>query len=378
MKLSQFINSHSAEIIAEWESFARTQLPAADGMSDLALRNHAGHILKAIALNIDTEQDVERQYLKSRGQASEPESSQSAAAVHGSLRHASGFTLLQLTAEYRALRATVMRLWLPRNSQSGDATTNDIVRFNEAIDQALAESVVTYSGRVAHTRDLFLAILGHDLRGPLATMAVAGELLQRPDLADDRRLDVGAKVDRNARLMRAIIDDLLGFARVQLGSTIPVKPAPGDLREICETAIESSNAVYPDCSFLFSAKGDLTGSFDSIRLHQLVTNLLLNAAQYRAKDSQVAVIGEGDADLLTIRVHNQGKKIPEESLEAIFTPLAQLAKDAQEDPRPKTSLGLGLFIAREIASAHGGTITVRSNDEEGTEFRVLLPRTVRH
>ena len=131
-------------------------------------------------------------------------------------------------------------------------------------------------------------------------MAIAGELLQRPDLADDRRLEVGAKVDRCVTLMRGIVDDLLGFARIQLGSTIPIKPAPGNLREVCETAIDNSSAAYPNCPFLLNAEGDLTGTFDSIRLHQLVTNLLLNAAQYRAKDSPVVVFAAGAPDMLTI------------------------------------------------------------------------------
>lgn len=376
MKLSRFIKEHSDEIITEWESFARTQLPAAVGMSDLALRNHAAYILKAIAQDIDSKQSAEQQYQKSKGQAPATEGGESAAAVHGTLRHASGFTLLQLTAEYRALRATVMRLWLPKNGQAMDETTSEIVRFNESIDQALAESVVTYSDRVARTRDMFLAILGHDLRGPLATMGMAGDLLKRPELSEERRLELGTKVDRNATLMRDMVDDLLGYARVQLGSTIPIKLVPFDLREICKTAIENSSAVYPDCRFHFNAKGDLTGMFDGIRLHQLVTNLLLNAAQYRAKDTSVVLSAAGELNLFYIRVHNHGGVIPEESLESIFTPLTQLPIDGQDDPRPKTSLGLGLFVAREIASAHGGAITVKSNEKEGTEFTVLLPRTV--
>jgi signal transduction histidine kinase len=376
VKLSQFINEHTAEIVTEWEYFARTQLPAAAVMSELALRNHAAYILKAIAQDIDAEQNLEQQYEKSKGQASiTVEGEDSAAAVHGTLRHASGFTLLQLTAEFRALRATVMRLWLPKNNQLGDATINDIVRFNEAIDQALAESVVTYSGRVSRTRDLFLAILGHDLRAPLATMAMAGELLKRAGLSEERRHEVGAKVDRSATLMRDMIDDLLGYARIQLGSTIPIKLVPFDLREVCETAIENSSAVYPDCRFHFNAQGDLTGMFDGIRLHQLVTNLLLNAAQYRAKNSPVVLSAAGNLNMLTIRVHNHGGVIPEESIETIFAPLTQLAAAGEDDARPRNSLGLGLFVAREIASAHGGTITVKSDEKEGTEFSVLLPRT---
>jgi signal transduction histidine kinase len=375
VNLSKFINEHTVEIIAEWESFARTQTPAADGMSELALRDHAAHILTAIAHDIDTEQSAAGQYQKSRGQAPIPEGEESAASVHGTLRHASGFTLLQLTAEYRALRATVIRLWLPKSGQSVDAATNDIVRFNEAIDQALAESVMAYSERVTRTRDLFLAILGHDLRAPLATMAMAGELFKRDDLGEKRRREVGARVDRSATLMRDMIDDLLEYARIQLGSTIPIKPVPGDLRKVCEAAIENSSAVYPDCPFTFDAQGDLTGTFDSIRLHQLITNLLLNAAQYRAHDTAVVVSAVGGPDTISIRVHNHGGVIPEKSLEAIFTPLTQLSGQEQDDPRPKTSLGIGLFVAREIASAHGGTITAKSDKKEGTEFTVLLPCT---
>jgi len=206
-------------------------------------------------------------------------------------------------------------------------------------------------------------------------MAMAGELLKRDVLEDKHRREVGAKVDRSAILMRDMIDDLLGYARIQLGSTIPVKLARCDLREVCETAIENSSAVYPNCPFQLESDGDLTSQFDPIRLHQLVTNLLLNAAQYRAPDSAVVVSAAGGQDMLTIRVHNHGGVIPEESIEAIFAPLIQLPTDGQNDPRPRTSLGLGLFVAREIASAHGGNITVKSDEKTGTEFTVLLPRT---
>lgn len=373
MRLYRFIREHTAEIVAEWESFARTQLPAAASMSELALRNHAALILDAIAADIEAEQTPADQYIKSRGLAPRT-SHESAAAGHGSLRHASGFTLLQLTAEFRALRATVLRLWLQSNDQDNDKTTHDLIRFNEAIDQALAESVVTYADRVTRTRDLFLAILGHDLRGPLATIAMAGEVLKRPGVPEQLRLELGARVDRSAAMMHAIIEDLLGFAREQLGSHIPIKPAPGDLRQVCETALEDSEAAYPGCSFQLQAVGDLTGAFDSTRMQQLFTNLLLNAAQYRSPDSPVVLLAQGDADTLTVRVQNYGTVIPEDSLEVIFTPLAQLAKDVQSDTRPRTSLGLGLFVAREIASAHGGGITVTSNEAEGTVFTVRLPR----
>ncbi|WP_325170154.1 sensor histidine kinase [Noviherbaspirillum pedocola] len=342
-------------------------------MSNLALRDDAVEILSAIADNIDSEQTPSEQYAKSRG-AGLQDAFESAASTHGSLRHWSGFTYLQLTAEYRALRATVLRLWLPGNAAGSEEVTEDVIRFSEAIDQALAESVVAYSEQMARTRDLFLAILGHDLRAPLATMVSAGELLKRRDLSEDQHLDIGAMVDRSARMMGEIIKDLLEFARTQLGSSIPINPEEGDLRNVCDTALEGARAVYPGCPFHLHAEDDLTGSFDSVRLHQLVTNLLLNAAQYRSEGSAVVMSAQSHADTLSIQVQNFGAVIPEESLQAIFDPLVQLARRSDSAARPKTSLGLGLFVAREIATAHGGTITAASSEAEGTRFTVRLPR----
>lgn len=373
MRLSRFINERTEEIVKEWESFARTQLPAAEGMSDLALRDHVEQILAAIARDIDAAQTLEQQYQKSRGLAPVFQGEETPAAAHGTLRHASGFTLLQLTAEYRALRATVLRLWLREAGPATDETTNDIVRFNEAIDQALAESVITYSGHVVRARDLFMGILGHDLRAPLATMAMAGEILTRPDVTDAHRLEAGTRVKRSTALMSAMINDLLGYAQSHLGSGMPIRRQPGDLRAICETAIEDASAMHQACHFELHAEGDLAGSLDSIRLHQLFTNLLLNAAQYREQKSRVVMSAQGDSDTLMVRVKNKGPAIPEESLQTIFSPLSQLSNASSV--RPRNSLGLGLFVAREIASAHGGSITVKSNDVDGTEFTVYLPRS---
>lgn len=178
------------------EAFARTQGPSANHMTSLALRDHAKLILTAIAAEIKTAQTPRQQQEKSRGLAPEPAGQESAAATHGTLRQLSGYSLIQLTAEFRALRATVLRLWLPNLSAVTDTTASDMVRFNEAIDQALAESVVTYSRRAAAARDTFLAILGHDLRSPLATISLAASYMITSALDQDRSREVGRKVQR--------------------------------------------------------------------------------------------------------------------------------------------------------------------------------------
>ena len=215
MKLYDFIGEHMEAILEEWEAFARTLDPAANNMSVVALRDHARQILQAIALDINTTQNSEQQFEKSQGMADDDHHNdeQSAASIHGALRQASHFSLLQLSAEFRALRATVLRLWLPQVRAMSAGRVDEMVRFNEAIDQALAESIVTYSARADQTRDLFLAILGHDLRAPLSTMSLAGQLLLRPDTPPEKVLQIAARVKRGAHLMVSMVDDLLGYTR---------------------------------------------------------------------------------------------------------------------------------------------------------------------
>lgn len=192
----------------------------------LALRDHAREILRAIALDIRTLQSAAEQWDKSEGHGAVGHPELSAASTHGALRHASSFSRLQLSAEKRALRASVLRLWLPHVSVMSESTVTEITRFNESIDQALSESIITFSERAARTRDFFLGILGHDLGAPVSTMSQAASVLTAPELTVERALQIGTRVKRSARVMSGMIDDLLGHTRTQLGAGMPVVLAP--------------------------------------------------------------------------------------------------------------------------------------------------------
>lgn len=375
MKLSLFITDNMEEILADWESFARTLLPAAASMSGEALRDHGKQILQEIALDIETEESAKQQRDKSKGLAPDADNPDSAAGVHGTIRHETGFTLLQVIAEYRAMRASVLKLWLPHIADVTETTSRDMIRFNEAIDQALAESAVTFTDQSIRIRDTFLAILGHDLRSPLATMTLAGDYLTRPEVGTDGTMQIGGRVKRSAATMTAMVHDLLEYARTQLGGSIPIKRHLADMEKICQAAIEDASAAHPDCMFELETSGELFDDFDRDRLQQVISNLLSNAAQYRGNEHPVTVVARGDPGAITIEVKNFGPAIPAKSLKAIFDPLVQLSTEAQQQGRPSTSLGLGLFISREITAAHGGTLKVESSDDSGTVFTVRLPRT---
>jgi signal transduction histidine kinase len=149
------------------------------------------------------------------------------------------------------------------------------------------------------------------------------------------------------------------------------------VKEVCQAALDDATAAHPGCPFELHASGDCLGDFDSVRLQQVFSNLLNNAAQSRGADRPVTVEVEGTSDALTVNVRNFGPTIPQAALKTVFEPLVQLPVEEQQSGRPATSLGLGLFIAREITLAHGGTISAESDEDSGTTFSVRLPEYLR-
>jgi len=361
LQLSGFIDQHMDEIVAEWEAFAHTLLPAAATMTSLALRDHARPILQAIAKEIQSDKVQD----KSTGGT--------AATTHGALRHLSGFNLLQLGSEYRALRASVIKLWRSHLAKEHHGALDDLARFNESVDQALAESIASYADELARSRDTFLAILGHDLRSPLAAVSMSGHYLSNAGLLGGKQeLQAVARIQRGAAKMDAMIRDLLEYTKTRLGRGIPVVRAPCNIGRICEGVVEEMRSGHPGRVFRLGISGELDGLFDSARLEQVFGNLLNNAVQHGAEDSPVILEAHGAPDAISVQVTNYGPAIPADALQVIFNPLVQVPTTGDE--RNSGSLGLGLFIARNIVQGHGGTLEVESSDAGGTVFTARLPR----
>ena len=372
MRLAQFITENLEELLVEWEAFALSLLAPGQKMTRLALRDHASQILLAVAEDIESNQtDLEQAY-KSKGFVRIPEAASTAARTHGALRHLAGFDLRQLAAEYRALRASVLRLWLQRGG-GGETAFYQMTRFNEAIDQALAESIANYSDEVARSRNTFLAILGHDLRSPLSAIANSSLYLGTPGvLPPGMPLDAARRIHSSTARMSSMISDLLEYTRTRLGRSIPITRAATSIEQICNLALDEIRAAHPERMFKLDTSGDLRGQFDSGRLQQVISNLLGNAVQHGAWDQPITLAAHGEPDRITVRVKNHGRPIPEDQLQVIFNPLVQFPTN--ETSGTPTSLGLGLYIAREIVSMHGGTIVAESSAEDGTVFSARLPR----
>ena len=373
MRLSHFIKDNIEPILVEWEAFARTMIPPAETMSVVELRDHAHEILLAIANEMETTQSETEREAKSKGLALRGEAP-TFASEHGGLRQRVGFDLSQLGAEYRALRATVLRLWMA-TVQVVDATVlEEVTRFNESIDQGLAEAMVSYSERVANSRDTFLAVLGHDLRNPLSALSSCIRLLglTTEPAARERTLRIAGQ---SIASINEMVTDLLEYTRTRLGRGIEVNPEDGDLAALSREVFDEVSAAYPSRMLHAEVPSALRFSFDAARMRQVLTNLMVNAVQHGDATFPVLLLLAQDANRVTLTVRNKGVPIPPDAMQVIFNPLVQVtAKESEPHERPATSLGLGLYIAREIVDRHGGSIVVTSNLEEGTAFVVQLPK----
>ena len=372
MKLARFITANSKQISAEWEEFAQAHVPAAGLMSVDERRDHILGMLKAIVRDLDTPQSKRKQASKSKGEEDAHVDGKNAANAHGTDRAANGYTPVEMVSEFRALRASVLRLWSKAHDGFKRADLEDITRFNEAIDQLMAESIAKHAQELDRSRDLFLGILGHDLRNPLGSIMMSASVMMMQEGPDWPHARTASRMLNSGRRMDELIHDLLDFTRSRLGHGIPIVRADMNLELICRQTVDEIRALHARRVVHFEASGKLKGQWDGGRIAQALSNLVENAHQHGSDDAPIEVAVQGDAEGVEISVRNQGPAIPKAKLREIFNPFLQLDLTGSKSKNPR-SAGLGLYIAHAIVLAHRGTIEVKSK-HGGTTFTVRLPR----
>jgi len=366
VRLADFIHKHMEEILVRWEEFAGA-LPSAPLMSQAELRDHAEQILRAICKDLAQPQTTEARDLKGKGRGPPIDASETAAQAHALLRARAGFDINEMVAEYRALRASVLGLWV----DAGDLRATDLadmLRFNEAIDQAICESVLFFSGEQERARNLLLGILGHDMRSPLNAIQLTAHHLKGLNAGDAVSSAAGMLIRSGAR-MKVLLDDLTDFNRQRLGIGLHIVRSQSDLRTILEDELHELRSAHPGRQIALATSGDLSGNWDEGRLQQVISNLVENAVKYGTPESTVQVSADGMGDEVIFAVENKGDPIAASELERLFEPLRRgVARPPEEG-----GLGLGLFICAEVAKAHGGEIGATSTGDT-TAFTVRLPR----
>ena len=359
--LAEFIDAERDTIVAEWEVFARTLSP---DMTASALRDHADDILTAIVADMKSLQTAAEQAEKSKGRGQAQRLGE-IGKLHTALRIESGFQLSELVAEYRALRASVLRLWEKRGPDPKGVT-----RFNEAIDEALTETVQSFTKTTEHYRDQSLGILGHDLRNPLSAIITGATMLMNTEELGDRSVRIATRMLNSANRMNRMISDLLDLTRTRLGEQIRVVPEPMDLEPLCSQLLAEFEGLATTGGLHFTRTGDLRGEWDGDRIAQVVSNLVRNAIQHGGKDEPITLHVMGHGDEIVLRVHNGGPAIPSAALATIFEPMVRHTGNDHTN----TGLGLGLYIASQVVLSHGGSLEASSSEAGGTTFSVHLPR----
>lgn len=371
LSLSAFIVANSEEILRAWDEFAATVNHEGEALDAMELRDHAREILMTIAADLAEPQSPAERDAKSKGLAPD-EAETSAAENHADFRMIAGFAVDAMITEYRALRASVLKIWEKAGGGTRRQDFRDLTRFNEAMDQSIAESVARYTGQTGKATDLFIGILGHDIRNPLGTILMATANLVRSGKLTAKE---AAPITNSAVRITSIIEQVVDFTRAHTEGVMPIERKPGNLADQLTKIVQETQVRHPTRILNLEVDGDFEGSWDEGRLGQLLSNLLGNAFLYGSRDSAVTMkmwSGEKEA---CFSVHNEGPVIPEQERNRIFEPLARGALHAGGgERREPTGLGLGLYICREIVRAHGGTLTLESNDPGGTTFAVRMPR----
>jgi signal transduction histidine kinase len=377
LRLADFIVSEKELILQEWEAFARTLKPAAVDMTQKELRDHAALLLTFIAKDISTSQSADQQAEKSRGEEDEKNKD----CGHGIARLESNFTIEQLVSEYRALRSSVLRLWTKSQSLTCATDIEDIIRFDEAIDQLLAASVFSFAEakrRVEEAekdrRSNFLAMLGHELRNPLSPISSAATILKKAD-RDSPVIDkVSDIISRQVSHMAGLIDDLLDVSRVTRGM-IEIKLEVVDLKQVIEHAVEQ---VEPQIQarrqklLVTTPPEPAIVQVDKKRIVQIITNLLANATKYTPEEGHVQLKVKLRQNDVIISIEDNGAGMAPDFIPQAFELFAQAVRTPD---RAEGGLGLGLALVKNLVELHGGQVSCSSEGlGKGSQFTVRLPR----
>jgi signal transduction histidine kinase len=236
------------------------------------------------------------------------------------------------------------------------------------IDENVTAAVSYYKERESQYRDRFLGILGHDLRNPINAILLATTSLADQGLSE-QQLHTVTRILRSTRRLAGMVNDILDFARGRLGSPTPITITAANFGIVVHEVVDEVQSAHPGRRIDVEADGDLNGEWDTDRLKQMISNLLINAIQHGSGE-HFTITTKSDDTFVLLEVHNTGPAISDELLATMFDPLVRGSNLNQD----KIGLGLGLFIVNEIVSAHKGSIAVTSSEHAGTTFVLRLPR----
>ena len=372
MNLIYFIKTHKDDITDEWVKFARDNVSGVNKLKLEEVRDHIKQMLDRIVLNMETSETDAQQEEKSKGNKKMQSGESEAANQHGEQRADVGFSIMELSSEFRALRASVLRLWEAKSKgEKSETDFQDMIRFNEAIDELWMLSIKRFDQKVDESKNWFMGILGHDLRNPLAAISGVQSILKLSKNLSEKERSLIGRSDSSVKRMKELINNLLELTSLRLGSGMSINKTQVDLSKQSEKIVQELQLSYPEADLNIESPGPVQGEWDVMRLDQLMTNLITNAIRYGKPGGTVTVGISAKGNEAIFKVHNEGPPLSAKIKEMISTGI--FTKN-NGDPTNKDSYGLGLYIVKAIVDGHKGKIKVTSTEKTGTTFNIILPR----
>lgn len=368
--LAALLHEYRAELLRNWTRrvLCDSSIPEANRLDEPELHDHIPKIVDELVCTLNAAEESEA--------AGRDLGTSEAVVAHARDRAEKGYSLTSVLREFSHFRAALLDLCTAHGVRlDGDAAelvhaTIDHNLITGAVE--IDRTAVEEERQRAMLRERFVGILGHDLRTPLATIALAaGTLLGRDDTPEAHRL-ILQRIATSAHRMGRMVHDLLDLSRIRMAGSIPLTPKPTELSALCQTVIEEQKIARSPVEIDLDAPAPVEGNWDPDRLAQVIQNLLGNAVDYSAPNTPVRVALREEHGEAMLSVHNDGPAIPGEAMPHLFEPFRQGPQDGRAGR--DESLGLGLFIAKHIVEAHEGRLDVTSTEAGGTTFAVHLPR----
>ncbi len=339
-------------ILNIWEMWVRKEVEAARELHPTDLKNSLPKVLENLAQALEFQEKGVLPEIK-------------VAREHGKERSTfPQYTLEQIIAEYRLLRRAIFEVI------GKDVTDQERDTIIDAIEIGISESASEYTKQQFLFREQFVSMLAHDLRNPLSAAKISAQLIQRAPEITGTTLSIAGRIVNTIERTDNLIKDLLDSNLVQMGQKIPLNIKECNLKQLLKTTIDDATSVYGD-HFVLEIDSNVTiGFWDPVILQRAIGNLLTNAIKYGAPKSPVKItIAQKDPKVI-IAVHNDGKSISEKDQAGLFDNFYRTigAKDGLN-----IGWGIGLFLVKGAALAHGGAVSVKSQENIGTTFTLTIP-----
>ena len=354
MSLSNQLRKKSPEILKLWEEWVRRDHISLDSVDSLSLKNSLPEVINHLADVLDHKALAhESSLLREHGidRANYP-----------------NYTIDQMIMEYNYLRKAIFHFLDVENISEVD---KEIII--EIIEDGIAQAALGFAKKQFEMREKFISTLAHDLRNPLSAAKTSAQLITRMNDKADKVKVLSNKIVDTIDRADHLITDLLDSNLVRMGKVLPFNPSATNLRKIIQESVEEVSTIYGN-KIDNSDTQEILGFWDSSLLQRAITNLLTNAAKYGEPKKRITIKSMEENNLVYISVHNIGEPISEEDQKFIFDSFYQ---KNNINKCTEKGWGIGLFLVKGAVMAHGGTVTLESNLQNGTTFTICIPKDCR-